>query len=353
LRASWGLLAGLAVLLGCASPGGGDPEGSRPLPTEPAAAPPAAPAAPAPRRPAPRAVWIDVDVAAGVPQRDIDDAVALVQALHSPELRVVGVSTVFGNTTLEAGDPIAREIVGLVDPTVPVYRGAASAEQLGLPTDASIALAAALREQPLTVLVLGPVTNLGTVLTIEPELAGRVELAVAVAGRRRGQRFTTGTTNRRGHRDFNFEKDPAAMVAILDSGVPLTLAPWEISSGVWITQTELARWAAGGPAAAWLAGKAPSWIQLWRDTFDVDGFNPFDTLGVAVVTRPDLLTCESWPIAVEHGPDDTTEPSLQGETPASKPHLVVDPQGSGRRARYCHTAAAGFLPDLMERVLRD
>lgn len=332
--------ATMAMLLGCSSPAGPSAAG----------APVEAPAEPT--GVAPTAVWIDADVAAGVPGRDIDDAVALVQAFGSPELELVGVSVVFGNTTLEAAVPIAREVVTSFGPDrLPVHVGAAEAGGAAS-TDAVAALIAALEVRPLTLLVLGPATNIAAVLEARPDLAPRIVELIAVAGRRPGQRFTTGTTNLRGHRDFNFEQDPAAFATILATDVPLTLAPWEISSTVWITDVELARWATGSPASQWLAASAPSWIGLWKEAFVVDGFNPFDTLAVAVVTSPELVSCEALPIHIVFGPNDVTAPSMQGsEAVQDKPYLVVSPAADSRRtARYCHTAAPAFAEDLMARV---
>lgn len=329
--------------------------------SEPVAEPEAATAAPAVSAEEPVSepadavrvrVWIDVDVAAGLPHKDVDDAVALVQALHSPELEVVGISTVFGNTSLETGDPIAREVVGLVDSAVPVFRGAAQAGTAHEPTDAVTAMAAALTAAPLTLLVLGPATNVAQLLQHHPELAPQITQVVAVAGRRRGQRFVTGTTNRRGHRDFNFEKDPDAFQVLLNHNIPLKLAPWEVSSKIWVTDAELARLAAGPAPAKWLAAAAPSWLGLWKEEFAVDGFNPFDTLAVGVVTRPDLFQCEDGAIGIEMAPNDVAP--VQTRIEAAKPYLVVgsDVQ-SAHRASYCHTADVTFLEDLMTRLLAE
>lgn len=311
-------------------------------------APAAAPAA------APIAVWIDVDTAAGVPQRDIDDAVALIQAFHSPELSVQGISVVFGNTSLDNAVPIAQEVTRRFGPTgLQVHAGASSEAQLGQTTAATRALAEALMAQPLTLLVLGPATNIATLIANRPDLIPRIERIVAVAGRRPGQRFTTGTQNLRGHRDFNFEKDAQAFQVILDSGVPLVLTPWEISSTVWITERELDLWAKGPPPAQWLAQRAPSWIALWKQTFGVQGFNPFDTLAVAALTSPQHVSCDRWSVRIIQAPNDVTAPEMQGGQPAEiKPYLVVDAtEQDGARALYCHTAAPAFLQDLMQRVL--
>ena len=301
---------------------------------------------------APVRVWIDVDVAAGLPHKDVDDAVALVQAFHSAELDVVGVSTVFGNSSLEAGDPIAREVVGLLDPTVSVARGAAQAGASKAPTEAVTAMVAALEAGPLTFLALGPATNVAELLRHHPEAAAQITRVVAVAGRRRGQRFVTGTTNLRGHRDFNFEKDPEAFQVLLHHNVALTLAPWEVSSRVWVTEVELSRLAAGPAPARWLAAAAPSWLQLWKEEFAVDGFNPFDTLAVGVITRPDLFECEEGNITVELAPNDVS--AVHTRTEPSKPYLVVGGEVlSEHRASYCHTASAAFLEDLMTRLLTE
>ena len=108
------------------------------------------------------------------------------------------------------------------------YPGAAGSWQLGQATAASRALTAALRKEKLTVLAIGHLTNIATVVKMHPELASRIERVVAVAGRRPEQRFLVGTTNPRSLRDFNFEMDPAAFQIVLDSKVPLVLAPFEI-----------------------------------------------------------------------------------------------------------------------------
>ena len=59
----------------------------------------------------PKNVWIDTDPAVGIPGADVDDGLALIQAFHSPEMRVRGVSAVFGNAPLEQTFPIATEMI--------------------------------------------------------------------------------------------------------------------------------------------------------------------------------------------------------------------------------------------------
>jgi inosine-uridine nucleoside N-ribohydrolase len=298
-------------------------------------------------------VWIDADTAVGVPDRDVDDGVALLQAFHSPELRIEGVSIVFGNTDLERAWPIGQSIVHRFGPeALAVHRGAAGAADLGVETDASRALARALERGRLTVVALGPATNVATVLKNHPALASRIDRIVAVAGRRPGQRFTTGTTNTNGHRDFNFEEDPDAFRVLLSSAVPITLAPFEISSKVWITAADLDTMSRGSAGARWLAPAAREWLALWTRTFAVDGFNPFDTLAVARVTSPALLSCAPLPARIDILADDATEKRMQGTMAKEKPYLVVDASlpPPRRVVEYCHGVSSSFKSDLLARL---
>jgi pyrimidine-specific ribonucleoside hydrolase len=299
-------------------------------------------------------VWIDTDPAVGVKDRDVDDGFALVQAFNSPEIAVRGVSVVFGNAPLAQAWPIGRRIVQRFGARgLTAYRGAASAAERGTETAASRALAAALRADPLVVFVLGPATNVATVLTNHPDLAPRIVRIVAVAGRRPGQRFTTGTKNDAGHRDFNFEMDPNAFQVLLDSHVPLTLTPFEISSRVWITADDLTAFSRGPEAVRSMVGAARSWLALWERTFGVDGFNPFDTLAIARIVSPDLLTCEALPARIEERPDDVTEPRMQGASAARKPYLLASKElAPALPIEYCSTAAPAFKADLLQRLLR-
>lgn len=300
-------------------------------------------------------VWIDTDPAMGEPERDVDDGFALLQAFRSPELDIRGVSVVFGNASLEQGLPIARRVAREWGPSpLGVFSGALSAEDRGKETEATHALAEALRQGPLTILALGPATNVATLLERHPELAKKVVRIVAVAGRRPGQRFTTGTVNVKGHRDFNFELDPEAFRVLLAAKVPLVLTPFEISSKIWIESPDIERLEKGPAAARSLATPARAWLGLWRRLFSVNGFNPFDTLAVGYVASPSGFRCESLPIEIQTLPDDVTEPGMQGTVVQTKPYLLVSAsfKSSPGRALYCSKPPAGFKQDLLDRLLR-
>ena len=72
-------------------------------------------------------VWIDTDVSIGSPIRDVDDGYALALAFCSPELRIAGISTSYGNASRDYSTRVAREMVQQFGPAgLNVHSGAAS-----------------------------------------------------------------------------------------------------------------------------------------------------------------------------------------------------------------------------------
>ncbi len=175
-------------------------------------------------------------------------------------------------------------------------------------TDATRAMAAALREKPMHVIAVGPATNLGTVLALHPELAGNVISAVMVAGRRPGQLFQFADDQPAPFRDANFEKDIPGMRAILDSGVKLVLAPWEVTKTTWLRPDGLAQLRRSGGAGAWVEATSRYWLLGWKAKLGTDGFTPFDTLAAGWFTDPQLYTGMPVEIEIVEGPDDGARP---------------------------------------------
>jgi len=292
------------------------------------------------------AVWMDVDPAVLRGGHEPDDGLALLQAFHSPELEVRGVSVVFGNSALETGYPNGVEIVRRYGPEgLRVYKGAADRVGLGTETDATRALASALERERLTVLALGPVTNVATVVKNHPELSKQIEAIVAVAGRRPGQHFVLGEGGRP-LMDMNFEYDPEGFQVLLDSGVPIVLAPFEISSKTPLPEKDIERFAAVPEIADFFLEPLRDYVDWYDEHFGVRAIFPFDTLAVAYLTSPQWITCDELPIEIQTLPDDINKEE-------EKPYLIVSSElSSPRRAHYCHTTTEELVPDLMLRLLK-
>ena len=131
-------------------------------------------------------VWIDTDPACGTGSaNDADDCIALLYLLAHPGFDVVGISTSFGNTSVGEATSIARTMARLSGTAVRVHEGAKQAlsDWHDNNTIASAAMAGALANEKLTILALGPLTNLAAVLSHNPSLANHVERIYAVMGR--------------------------------------------------------------------------------------------------------------------------------------------------------------------------
>ncbi|HET8624646.1 MAG TPA: nucleoside hydrolase [Gemmatimonadales bacterium] len=243
-----------------------------------------------------RRVWVDTDAACGAGRTtDPDDCYAILLLARSPGVELVGISTVAGNAPLPETDRITRELMARValeaETSVPVHRGGPAA---------AAALRRALAVGPLTLVALGPFTNLATALGGEPALRANVARLVAVMGRRPGHLFHPAEGQGKGgilfghgpvFSDFNFEQDQAAAIRVLGMQPPTTLVPYDAARQLMITESDVARLREAGGAAAWVAEQSTGWVDYWEGDIGLPGFYPFDLLAGAYVLAPELFDC--------------------------------------------------------------
>lgn len=295
-------------------------------------------------------LWIDTDPALGVmidgQPRDIDDAYVLVEALNDPRIDLAGVSVVFGNAPADEGVRVAREILGAKGSTLAVQRGAAAAPEpgVGYPVDDAVrAMAAALREGPLSIVAIGPLTNVASLVENFPEEAADIEQCSIVAGRTLGRRFTIA--GRGGIPDFNFESDWRAAELLAKSRVPLTLAGFELTSQVAVTRAHLEAIRDRSAVTRDLVERSIPWLEFWMRSFPIDpGFHPWDSAALAILLRPEHFVSDERGIRVRHV--DAAEAG--GE---ATPWLETHADLPGRRVRYCTGFAPGGDEAFLEAML--
>ena len=194
----------------------------------------------------PRRIIIDTDPG-------VDDAVAILLALASPELEVVGLVAVAGNLPLAVTELNARALVELAGrPDIPVFAGCprpmsrtpVTAEHvhgdgglggLVLPAPAMPPrpqhgvdfLIQTLRQaapNSVTLCALGPLTNIATALVMAPDIAAGIAEIVLMGGAARLPGNITPAA------EFNIHADPDAAALVFDSGVPNTMVPLEVTA---------------------------------------------------------------------------------------------------------------------------
>lgn len=203
----------------------------------------------------------------------LDDALALFIACASPEFDLLGVTTVAGNVGI---DNVTRNALRLLHfagrSDVPVIAGAekplrrAAIEAGGihgedglghLPVPASPRSALEMKavdwladtllrapDKTISVLPLGPLTNIAALIEAEPDAAARIKNIVAMGGAVRDRGNVTPFA------EFNIYADPEAAEVVLRSGIPLTLVPLDVTRQVAADPSWGARLAAAGGAAA-------------------------------------------------------------------------------------------------------
>lgn len=287
----------------------------------------------------PRRVWIDTDPAITAGNGEVDDAFALIQALRSPELDIVGISAVFGNTDIDHCFAMAQQIVTIAGRAdVPVYRGCGvDGERVANPT--TMALAQALEQGPLTILAIGPLTSIAATCAQPGARIDNIEELIFVGGRREGLEFRATPKQTKPFGDMNFECDAAAAAELLALGVPMTLAGWEVCAKMWLTPDNLDRLRdEGDDCARWLAASARQWQADWQCDFAAPGFTPFDTLAVGWLLMPEAYAAHRWPARIFHD--------------GQRPLFVADPSCDGPTVTYLHSVDNDrFHDDLMARLL--
>ena len=156
-----------------------------------------------------------------------------------------------------------------------------------------------MEQGPLTILALGPLTNVAAVLEGRPDLQRNVARLIAVMGHRPGHLFHPSEGSGRGmllghgpiFRDLNFAKDEVAARSVLRMRLPVTLISYDAARGVRITAEDLDGLTRLGPAFAWVASQARGWLDYWRVDIGQPGFYPFDWVAAAYVAEPDLFDC--------------------------------------------------------------
>ena len=299
-------------------------------------------------------VWIDTDIAIGTGNletgfADVDDAYAIAHLIKAPQIQLMGISTVFGNTDINQATLLAHEIVENFCPDqIPVCKGLGASLEISKvsATDAVLGMRDALRRNRMTIMAIGPASNLGNLLLLFPEIAVQIDAVVLVAGRRSpDQHFQVGPTHSPPFPDLNFDLDPDAFRILLQHDIPVHLLPFEISHKVWIFQEDLNRLSGMGKLGNWLARHSQAWLDQWKP-YGVKGFNPFDVLASGYILNSQLFMWEDLSVKICIHADDTIQQD-EFEPHAFKPYLIVSKENkSPRTVRYCHTPPGSFKNEL-------
>ncbi len=261
----------------------------------------------------------------------VDDAFALLLAMRSPELKIEAITAVAGNVPLELTLPNALrmvEIAGRTDIPVaggakaPLFRrlvtatyahgenglgGAVFPEPTIKPVaePASELIRSIVRKYPkeVTLITVGPLSNVADALNSDAELASLVRRVVMMGGSLSGGNITPAA-------EFNVYVDPEAARIVFQSGIPVTMVGLDVTRKTSLTDKHVRGLeAAQNPASQAAAKIARHAIDHNREQGFLVGPNMHDSLAVAAFLDPSILKWKEYYVDVE-----TTGELTAGET---------------------------------------
>jgi purine nucleosidase len=252
-----------------------------------------------------------------------DDAVAILLALASPELEILGITAVAGNVPLALTEVNARKICELAGKTgVKVYSGAIRPMLRNLVTAEHVHgrtgldgpvlpepkmklekqhavdfIVETLMERPagtVTLCALGPLTNIGLALVREPRIASRIKRIVAMGGGFFEGGNVTPTA------EFNIYVDPQAARLVFESDIPITLIPLDCTHQALTTKARVEKFRVmknkTGPATAQLLD---FFERFDEQKYGTDGGPLHDPCVIAWLLHPELFTSRDVNVSVE------------------------------------------------------
>jgi len=297
-----------------------------------------------------------------------DDAVAILLALASPELDVLGITAVAGNVPLSltqlnarkicelAGRPQTRVFAGASRPMVrplvtaenvhgktgldgPVLPEPAMPLQDRHAVDFIVETLMAEEAGSVTLCPLGPLTNIGLALVREPRIAGRIgEIVLMGGGFFEGGNVTPAA-------EFNIHVDPHAADVVFRSGAPITMMPLDVTHKALTTATRVAAFRRLGTRVGTATAEMLDFFERYDERkYGTDGGPLHDPCVIAYLLRPALFSGRHVNVVIE-----TASELTMGMT-------VIDWWGVTDRPRNAQVMreidADGYFALLTERIGR-
>lgn len=291
----------------------------------------------------------------------IDDTIALALACASPEIDLLGVTTVGGNTGIENTTGNALKVLHLFGrDDVPVAAGAARAlvyeadlgdpsihgqgglggVQLPLPDRGpdprgAVGLLVDLVEshpEPITLIAIGPLTNVALFAATRPDLYAKLDRLVIMGGgvHLTGNHTPTG--------EFNIWFDPEAAARVFEAGVEVTMIGLDVTHKALFAGTDWAplRGSEAGAVAKAITGMVDFYGSFYMSQYGSDATAQHDSLAVAAVVKPELVTTQHCWVGVE-----TAGQLTRGMT-------VADLKGVWKHEPNTHVALDVDVPGFIE-----
>lgn len=249
----------------------------------------------------------------------IDDAMAVLFACLSPDIELVGLTSIFGNVTTDIATRNAQALVEMARHVVPVARGADGPVQqaprpvawevhgregfgdvapftpAGQPVDETAAefICRAVSDNPGEIVLcpVGPLTNLARALELDPAVADKVKSVTVMGG------SLDAGGNATPHAEANIWQDPHAADIVFAAGWDVTMVGLDVTQQVKCTPAHFAGLVKPAPVlGGFLNDAVQHYFQFHREVDGFDGCHMHDPSAVVSIIRPDLFAVEHEPL---------------------------------------------------------
>lgn len=298
----------------------------------------------------------------------VDDALAIMLALGSPELDVIGICTVSGNVPLNTGTRNAQGLLQLLDcPEIPVFAGAdtplkrdpvfatevhgeTGMGQAVLPEpsrdvkgDAVDFLVQTLSDQPgeITIIAVGPLTNLALAEQRQPGTLQKAKQVIIMGG------AIAATGNSTPVAEFNFYADPHAAHTVIYSDATLLIVPLDATRQVKLSETDIENKIAPlkTVASQFVVDAVQNVIALYRQLGREPIVYLHDPLAIGAAIAPELLRSETLHIDIETSGDLTIGQVVTDRRGLPPPYRLGKPVNCAM-----HVDAEAFLSLFLKRI---
>ena len=277
-------------------------------------------------------IVIDCDPGNGIAGANVDDGLALALALAADSIKLELITIVAGNTPRDTGFQVAHQLMQELNQSIPVVKGAAQAllepaapwrEQLdnnvrkqgllslwdNLPPlpplndhsapHAAQAIGELVCKNPgeITVVAIGPLTNIAHTIQLYPDFARSVAEIVIMGGVFQLDSYL---------KDTNFAVDPEAAKIVIESGANITLAPLDVTTQTLLTHQDLDKLQSfANPLADFIVRTSRPWMDYSIQTRQLDGCWIHDVLCVAKLIDESIVTSSPYIVDVSTARDCT------------------------------------------------
>jgi inosine-uridine nucleoside N-ribohydrolase len=221
---------------------------------------------------------VDTDPNMWAPRRDIDDALALLFLMASPEVEIQGITVNFGNVSAPVGYAAARELLDRVGLSVPLLKGAESKHDLGKKNEAVEFLIQTVKNAPgeITLLALAPLTNVAGAMLLDDTFAQNLGGLIVMGGAFHFPFFSF-------FGEFNFHCDGRAASTVLSAPIAKTMITMDLCVQAVFKDHHLAMLNnRGSDMARYIARFVEPWLKINKRIFlRKRGFFPWDVVAAA------------------------------------------------------------------------